>query len=267
MAFAGWFPLYDSSGVLGGKNIMIYLIANWKMNLNTAEARELAAALRRAPHAGVQVIVAPPFTSMEAVSGTLAGEIGLAAQNIYPAESGPVTGEIGAAQLEEFDVHWVILGHSERRALLGETDGMIRRKLEFTLAKGLAPILCVGETQAERETGRAEAAVGGQLQSALAGLSLVGGGRSLLIAYEPVWAIGTGQVAAPETAAAMHRFIRETGARLNIKVAVLYGGSVTPPNIGELLAGAECDGFLVGGASLNADQFLQLAAKCAGAKE
>ncbi len=244
---------------------MKYLIANWKMNLNTAEARELAAALRRAPHAGVQVIVAPPFTSLEAVSGTLAGEIGLAAQNIYPAESGAYTGEIGAAQLEEFDVRWVILGHSERRALLGETDAFIRRKLEFTMSKGLTPILCVGETQEERAAGRANAVVGSQLRASLEGLEMAGESR-LLIAYEPVWAIGTGQVATPELAAAMHRFIRETASQMQINVSVLYGGSVTPANIGELLAGAECDGFLVGGASLSADQFLQLAAKCAGAE-
>jgi triosephosphate isomerase len=243
---------------------MKYLIANWKMNLNTAEARELAAALRRAPRAGVQVIVAPPFTALEAVSVTLAGEIGLAVQDLYPAESGAVTGEIGSALLEEFSVKWVIAGHSERRALLGETDAFIRRKLDFILAKGLAPILCVGETQQERAAGKADAVVGGQLRAALEGLHPSAGSR-LIIAYEPVWAIGTGQVATPELAAAMHRFIRETAAGLQLDVSVLYGGSVTPANIGELLAGAECDGFLVGGASLNAEQFLQLAAKCAAA--
>jgi triosephosphate isomerase len=242
---------------------MKYLIANWKMNLNTAEARALAAALRRAPHAGVQVIVAPPFTALEAVSVTLAGEIGLAVQDLYPAESGAVTGEIGSALLEEFGVKWVILGHSERRTLLGESDALIRRKLEFALEQGLRPIVCVGESLAERDAGRAEGVVGGQLDSALAGLAAPESG--LLIAYEPVWAIGTGKVAAPEQAAAMHQFIRACAERHGVAVQVLYGGSVTPANITALLAGAECDGFLVGGASLHAEQFLELAARCAAA--
>ncbi len=169
--------------------------------------------------------------------------------------------QLSEVRLEEFDVRWVILGHSERRSLLGEGDAFIRRKLEFTLSKGLQPILCVGESPAEREAGRAEAVVGGQLRSALEGLQTEGG--NLLVAYEPVWAIGTGKVATPELAAAMHRFIRGTAAQLQVPVSVLYGGSVTPANIGELLAGAECDGFLVGGASLSAGQFLQLAAICA----
>ncbi len=241
---------------------MKYLIANWKMNLTAAQARELAAALGPAIRPGLRVIVAPPFTSLEAVAGTLAGDIELAAQNIYPGDQGAFTGEIGGEQLEEFSVRWVFAGHSERRKILGESDAFIRQKIDYLLGRGMNPVICVGETLAEREAGNIEGVIGAQLKAALAGLSVPSGAAPLL-AYEPVWAIGTGIAATPQQAAAVHEFIRGEARRLlDRSFPVLYGGSVTPGNLASLITGAACDGFLVGGASLRADSFLALAAAC-----
>ncbi len=241
---------------------MKFLLANWKMNLGAAGARELAAALGPAAGAGLEVAVFPPFTALEGVAGTLAGGIALGVQDLYPAEKGAFTGEIGFQQIEEFSVRFVLVGHSERRHLLGEGEPLLRKKLEFVLARSLTPVLCVGETLAEREAGRAEAVVDGQLASALEGLPA----GPLLIAYEPVWAIGTGLVATTEQAAAMHDFIRARLAGLRAgAIPVLYGGSVSPATIAALIAGARCDGFLVGGASLKADEFLALARACRAA--
>ena len=245
-----------------GPHAMKYLIANWKMNLTAAQARELAAALGPAARPGLRVIVAPPFTALEAVAGTLAGDLDLAAQNIYPADDGAFTGEIGGEQLEEFSVRWLLAGHSERRKVLGESDAFIRQKINFALSRKINPVICAGETLAERESGRIEAVIAAQLAAALEGLQIPGGAAPLL-AYEPVWAIGTGIVATPEQAAAVHEFIRNESRRhLNRALPVLYGGSVAPETIGSLIQGANCDGFLVGGASLQAESFLALANAC-----
>ena len=241
---------------------MKYLIANWKMNLSAAQARELAAALGPAARPGLRVIVAPPFTSLEAVAGTLAGDIDLAAQNIYPGDAGAFTGEIGGDQLEEFSVRWVFAGHSERRKVLGESDAFIRQKIDYLLQRKMNPVICVGETLAEREAGKIESVIGAQLKAALDSLRIPAGTLPLL-AYEPVWAIGTGIVATPEQAAAVHDFIcGESRRLLGQSLPVLYGGSVSPENVPALIAGGACDGFLVGGASLKAYSFLALATAC-----
>lgn len=208
----------------------------------------------------VQVAVCPPFVNLDAVFGVLHGSaVRLGAQNMHAADSGAYTGEVSAAMLRSVGCHYVILGHSERRQYFGETDATVNEKLKQALAYKLVPILCVGETLAERDAGREKAVVTRQLEEGLAGVTLTDAAQ-LVIAYEPVWAIGTGRTASPEQAQAMHAHIRSflhdaCAPALARDIPLLYGGSMKPANAAELLSQPDVDGGLIGGASLKADDF------------
>lgn len=232
---------------------------NFKMNLLAGEAGALAKAIRaalEAEPAACEVVLGPVFTSLHAVRAALEGaDIGLAAQNVHFEPSGAFTGEVGAAFLVDAGCTHVIVGHSERRQLFGERDDAVHAKARAALEAGLVPIVCVGETLEERESGRAEAIVLRQTRAALEGLSL----DRVILAYEPVWAIGTGRTASPEDAQAMHAAIRASlpeGARAGVRI--LYGGSVKPDNAEALLGQPDVDGALVGGASLKTESFLPI---------
>lgn len=255
------------------------VVANWKMNGTVAEARTLASAVREKLKRtrGVEVVLCPPFTALAAVAEVLSGSsIGLGAQNCHWEASGAFTGEVSPVMLAELGCRLVILGHSERRQHLGESDALVNRKLHTLLARGLTPLLCVGETAAERRQGLTFHVVEGQLRGGLAGASRDGIVRCML-AYEPVWAIGTGVNATPAQAAEVHGSLRGILSELGSKevsegVRILYGGSVKPDNAAPLLAEPEIDGVLVGGASLQADAFVEIVRKSVprggpGAKE
>ena len=241
---------------------------NWKMNLDRARARELAAAVaaRRGEAAGVELVLCPPAVYLETVGATLAGaksDVGLGAQNMLDKPSGAFTGEVAPPMLVDVGCRYVILGHSERRTLFGETDAAVNAKAKAALAAGLVPIVCVGETLAEREAGKTAAVVTTQVQDSLAGLSPTDL-EKVVVAYEPVWAIGTGKVATPEQAQEVHALIRGLLAHLAspavaAQVRIQYGGSVKPDNAASLAAQPDIDGALVGGASLKADDFLGIA--------
>jgi triosephosphate isomerase len=239
---------------------------NWKLFGTLAESVALAADVQ-AGVAGVTdavVIVAPSFLAISAVVGRLAGKDGgvsVAGQDCYWETKGAFTGEVAAAQLKDAGCRYVIVGHSERRALMNESDADVNRKARAALANGLAPIICVGETLSERDGGTTLAVVGRQLDAALVDLTEADVTRSL-IAYEPVWAIGTGRTATPAQAEEVHRFIR---GRLQSKfpaaaagISILYGGSVKPDNIRDLMAEENVDGALIGGASLSAESFVRI---------
>lgn len=244
------------------------IVGNWKMNKTASEAasfvRELIGRLTVNPK--VEIVLAPPFTALESVRLTLgpSSKIGLGAQNLHWEPQGPFTGEISAPMLRDLGCTYVIIGHSERRTLFGEQDDAIRKKVGAALKHGLRPILCVGESLAEREDNRTEAIVTGQLTAGLVGLSA----QELFavsIAYEPVWAIGTGRAATTEQAIAVHRAIRACIASGWTRDAaqgmrVLYGGSVTPENAESFLTEVEIDGALVGGACLKSDSFAKIIA-------
>jgi len=246
----------------------IVIAANWKMNTTPADAGELArtiASRTRAP--GVTRVICPPYVSLAAVRDALAGEdVGVGAQNVHHELAGAYTGEISVPMLTGLAT-WVILGHSERRAYFHETDALIGKKLDRALAAGLRPILCVGEVLADREAGREAAVVDDQLRGALEGRDPVAlATAGLVIAYEPVWAIGTGRNASGADAAAMADSIRSSLRPLGWggtadAVPVLYGGSVTSANIGEFLAEPAIDGALVGGASLKPDEMAGIVAR------
>ncbi|MEX0713176.1 MAG: triose-phosphate isomerase [Pirellulales bacterium] len=244
-----------------------FVAGNWKMNLNRGESVSLARAVADGARglAGIELAVCPASVYLDAVSAVLAGSpVGVGAQNMYHEAAGAFTGEISAAMLVDLGCRYVILGHSERRHLLGETDGDVNRKLHSALAAGLTPIVCVGEMLGEREAGRTSEVIHRQFQGSLAGLSAEQAPR-VVIAYEPVWAIGTGKVATPEQAEEVHVDLRKMlAARYNPEVAesvrIQYGGSVKPANAAELLNQPNVDGALVGGASLKADDFLAIAA-------
>lgn len=243
------------------------IAGNWKMNLDRSSAADLASAVaRRAAEVdGVDLVLCPPNVYLETVAGQLPGSsVALGAQNMYHEADGAFTGETSAAMLLDVGCRYVILGHSERRHILGETDEEINRKTHAALAAGLRPIVCVGELLSEREAGRTADVIREQFDGSLSG---VGDDQfaQITIAYEPVWAIGTGRVASPAEAGEVHDDLRKLMAdRYNADVAgqvrVLYGGSVKPDNAGELLALENIDGALVGGASLKADSFLGIAA-------
>lgn len=245
----------------------LLIAGNWKMNLSRAEAVALARAVVEgaAARADVELAVCPPSVYLDAVAGIVRGStVRLGAQNVWPEPNGAFTGEISTAMLLDLGCQDVILGHSERRQLCGETDAVVNRKLHAALAAGLRPILCVGETLAEREAGRTSAVVRGQTVGSLSGVSAEQMAR-VVIAYEPVWAIGTGKVATPAQAEEVHADLRKLLAEqyngpLAESVRILYGGSVKPSNAGELLAQPNIDGALVGGASLKAADFLGIAA-------
>ncbi len=231
------------------------------MHKTAGEAVRFAEELRRAwtEDPAAEVVVAPPFTALPALRDALAGTpVLLAAQNVHPEPQGAFTGEISVAMLVDAGCRAVILGHSERRALYGETDAFVARKLAAALAGGLRAIVCVGETHAEREAGRTLEVIGAQLEDSLAPLEPERA-DDVAIAYEPVWAIGTGRTATPEIAEEAHAFIRERLAKRFGPVArrtrILYGGSVKPENVADLMAQPDVDGALVGGASLDPRAF------------
>lgn len=243
-----------------------FIAGNWKMNLSREEAVALAQALaNQLGTTETEVAVAPPSVYLGAVAQATEGTaIGLSAQNMYHEGNGAFTGEISATMLLDVGCSYVILGHSERRHILGETDEDVNRKVHAALAAGLIPIVCVGETLAEREAGNTQSVVQSQCEGSLAGLSneQMSG---VVIAYEPVWAIGTGKVATPEQAEEVHADLRRLlENRYNSDVAnavrIQYGGSVKPDNASELLGQPNIDGALVGGASLKADSFLGIIA-------
>ncbi|HEX9782565.1 MAG TPA: triose-phosphate isomerase [Opitutaceae bacterium] len=243
-----------------------FLIAgNWKMNKTASEGialvRDIVSEVGQ--QTDVDVVVCPPFTALESTCRALEGtSIKLGAQNMHPKPFGAYTGEVSAEMLRHHFATYVILGHSERRAYFGETDAFINEKVVAALKSLLKPILCVGETLQERDEGRTLDVVRTQLEGGLAGLD-VEAVTSVVIAYEPVWAIGTGRNASPEQAQEVHAFIRSwLSSRFNKntsqKVRILYGGSMKPSNAGDLLVQDDIDGGLIGGASLEAKSFVEL---------
>lgn len=237
------------------------IAGNWKMNKGVAEAVALLNDLlpQVKDIEDVEIVVCPTFTSLAAVSAAARGSnVGVGAQNVHWAESGAFTGEISAQMLGEIPVEYVIIGHSERRQYFGESDETVNARLKAALAAGLKPIVCVGELLEQRQTEQTEAVVGTQMAGAMAGLSAAEMAQ-VIIAYEPVWAIGTGLTASPEQAQAAHAFIRgEIRARyadVAEGVRILYGGSVKPGNAADLMGQPDLDGALVGGASLKTEDF------------
>jgi len=240
-----------------------FIAGNWKMYTTNATAKELAAAVVASlgSEDRVTVAVCPPFPYLAAVAPVIKGtNVALGAQNCYFEKEGAFTGEVSPAMLLDIGCKYVILGHSERRHVLGETDAVINKKVRAALAAGLEVILCVGETLQERESNQTEAVLDRQVTQGLASESSL---ANLVIAYEPVWAIGTGKVATPQQAQDAHAFIRRrVGQIFSEKSAqalpMQYGGSVKPENAATLLNQPDVDGALVGGASLKADQFLAI---------
>ncbi|MBM7856106.1 triosephosphate isomerase [Desulfohalotomaculum tongense] len=238
------------------------IAGNWKMNKTTAQAVEFARELKQSidNNVPVEVVICPPFTALAPLAEELKGSgIALGAQNMHWEDQGAFTGEISAPMLKELGCRYVILGHSERRQYFGETDAGVNKKVKAALEHGLIPIVCVGETLEQREAGVTEQTVAGQLKGALAGLEQeqVAG---LVIAYEPVWAIGTGRTASDQDAQQVNNFIRkviaeEYGAAAAEAVRIQYGGSVKPANARGLLSQPDIDGALVGGASLKVEDF------------
>jgi len=238
-----------------------FVAGNWKMHTTIAEGRELARAIRAQLEGveGVRIAVIPPFTSVAAVAEVLrSSRIEVGGQDLHWEEKGAFTGEVSGPMLRDAGASLVLVGHSERRQYFGETDESANRKVRAALATGLSPVLCVGETLAERDGGRTLEVVGRQVREGLAGLTPDELGR-VCIAYEPVWAIGTGRTAAPEQAqevhAAVRSILRELGGNVADAIPILYGGSVKPDNAPALLALPDVDGALVGGASLKASSF------------
>ncbi len=244
-----------------------FIAGNWKMNLEHKAAVALAEAVARAAEkvSGVDLAVCPPACYLEAVGKVIAGsKVALGAQNVYYQPNGAFTGEISTAMLIDLGVKYVILGHSERRHILGETDAEINKKVHASLQAGLLPILCVGELLAQREAGQTLSVIQGQFDGSLAGVSAEQL-KKVVIAYEPVWAIGTGKVATPQQAEEVHLALRKIICeRYNNEVAqivpIQYGGSVKPDNAKDLLGQADIDGALVGGASLKVEQFMGIVA-------
>jgi len=245
---------------------------NWKMNLDAAKARSLTEAVAAgAKQTGsVDLVLCPPAlyaTTVAAALGLAAGVapsgVALGGQNAHDKESGAFTGEVAPGMLRDIGSRYCILGHSERRTLFGETDATVNAKVKAVLAAGLTPIVCVGESLEERESGRTEAVVTEQVLGSLAGIP-ADDLATIVVAYEPVWAIGTGKVATPQQAQDVHALVRSLLARLSSPtvadtIRIQYGGSVKPDNAAELAACPDIDGALVGGASLKADDFLAIA--------
>jgi triosephosphate isomerase len=242
-----------------------FIAGNWKMYTTAATARELASAVARGVggEARVAVAVCPPFPYLIPVAEALRGSnVALGAQDVYPEKEGAFTGEVSSPMLLDVGCRHVIVGHSERRHILHEDDALINRKVHAALAAGLHVILCVGETLAQREGNHTEAVLDAQLSAGLAGLS-ADRLAHLVIAYEPVWAIGTGKNATPEQAQEAHAFIRRRvgqvfGEKAASALPIQYGGSAKPENVATLLGQPDVDGALVGGASLKAELFLAI---------
>ncbi len=241
------------------------IAGNWKMNSDHTSARLLASAVVSAVGDPMQVHVAvcPPFVNLDATFDVLHGTpIRLGAQNMHEEDAGAFTGEVSASMLRAVGCYYVILGHSERRQYFGESDAGVNRKIIQSQSHSLVPIVCVGETLDEREAGRAVDVVSSQVSSALEGVTLVSADR-LVIAYEPIWAIGTGKTASPEEAQDMHAIIRsllvsQFGDDFGTAVNILYGGSMKPDNAASLLEKKDVDGGLIGGASLKAEEFAKI---------
>lgn len=241
------------------------IAGNWKMHLTGSEAHELAGAIARsaATAHNRDVMIAPAFTSLMAAAAALQGsKVILAGQNCCWAEKGAFTGEISPSMLKESGCGMVILGHSERRHIFGETDTIINKRLLGAQKAGLIPILCIGETLDQRETGQTMAVLAAQVREGLQEVALENG-EQIVVAYEPVWAIGTGKTATKEQAQEAHAFIRGILADIYQKIIasqirILYGGSVNPENVDSLMAQADIDGTLVGGAALQADSFARI---------
>jgi triosephosphate isomerase len=242
-----------------------YLAGNWKMNLDRRSALELAAALADSVGADTarDVAVFPPFVYVDEIARALSGSpIRVGAQNCCDEASGAFTGEVSAAMLRDVGADTVILGHSERRHLYGEGDELVGRKVAAGLETGLEVVLCVGETLDQRQAGETESVTGTQLTRGLEGVAAADMAR-ITIAYEPVWAIGTGHNATPQQAGEVHAYLRGVLSGLYDEalaetIRIQYGGSVKPENVSELMAVPDVDGALVGGASLKADSFLQI---------
>ena len=241
------------------------IAGNWKMYKTLGEALELATEVRRLTSMvrDTEVVLIPPFPYLAPLAKKLEGSrIALGAQDVYPESWGAFTSAVSAPMLQSVGVRYVVCGHSERRAVFGDDDATVSRKVQATLAAGLVPILCVGETKDERRSGQTQTRIETQVRVGLSGLTpdQVAG---LVIAYEPVWAIGTGDTATPSQAQDVHAFIREwlgtnVGEAVAQKVRIQYGGSVKPDNVDELMACPDIDGALVGGASLKPDSFARI---------
>jgi triosephosphate isomerase (TIM) len=243
-----------------------YVVGNWKMNGTRAMLAEARAIDRGAArHLGVQVGIAPPFTLIQTLAEALE-TAAVGGQDCHAQASGAFTGDVSAAMLADAGAGFVIVGHSERRAMHGESDALVKAKAEAALAAGIGAIVCVGETEAQRDAGQAETVVAAQLDGSLPRGE--GAAAQVTVAYEPVWAIGTGRVPSVDDVGAMHRAIRaQLGAIYGEDggaVRILYGGSVNAGNAAELLGADEVGGALVGGASLTADSFLTIVAAAAG---
>ncbi|WP_032496336.1 triose-phosphate isomerase [Hydrogenivirga sp. 128-5-R1-1] len=242
---------------------MRLIAANWKMHKTVSETEEyIRAFLRLVEHPeSREILICPPFTSLYVAGKLLEGSgVKLGAQNCHHEEKGAFTGEVSIPMLKEVGCEYVIVGHSERRHLFCEDDELINRKLVACLEEGIRPILCVGEKLEDREAGMTFKVIETQIKLALSGIEKYT--DSLDIAYEPVWAIGTGVLATPEDAVSVHRFIKELLKKLNPenggKTRILYGGSVKPTNAGEFMKHSEVEGFLVGGASLEPETFAKI---------
>ena len=241
------------------------IAGNWKLNKTISEAVALTTALKPlvAEVKDVDIIVAPPFTALAAVSDAIVdSNIHLSAQDVYSEDSGAFTGEVSAPMLTDVGCAYVIIGHSERRQYFGETNESVNQKVKAALAHGLKPIICVGEQLEEREAGQTEAVIEDHVTGGTAGLSAAEL-LACVIAYEPVWAIGTGKTATPAQAQEVHSFIRglltqSYSAEVASQICIQYGGSVKPENAAELMAQPDVDGALVGGASLEAESFAQI---------
>lgn len=241
------------------------IAGNWKMHKTVAEAAALANDLGKiiSPTDSVEVVLCPPFTALQPLAAA-AKSFGfkLGAQNVFWETQGAFTGEISPVMVKEIGCEYVIIGHSERRQYFGETDETVNKKIKASLAQGLTPIVCVGESLEQREANQTETLVESQVKGALTGIP-AGQAAGMVIAYEPIWAIGTGRTASADDANAVCSLIRRTVAGLYdqtvaAKVRIQYGGSVKPDNIGELMAKSDIDGALVGGASLEAATFAKI---------
>ncbi|WP_207399110.1 triose-phosphate isomerase [Bremerella alba] len=247
-----------------------FIAGNWKMNTTKADGVALVQGVADGNTAGdaVEVAVCAPSVYLDAVATAAGGKVGVGAQNCHHEATGAFTGEISAAMAKDIGCQYVILGHSERRHIFGESNADVCKKVHAVLAAGLTPIVCVGELLEERESGKTSDVVAEQMYGSLAGVSAEQM-NSVVIAYEPVWAIGTGKVATPEQAEEVHAGIRSLmtakyGEQVSESVRIQYGGSVKPDNAVELLSQPNIDGALVGGASLKADSFLGIIAGTKG---
>jgi triosephosphate isomerase len=243
------------------------IAGNWKMNMNLHQSQKLVSEILNGlgKDSKAEVIVCPPFTSLSEVNSLVKGtQIKLGAQNMYYEESGAYTAEISADMLKSVGCEYVILGHSERRVIFNESDELINKKIKTAIIKELKPIFCVGELLEQRESGETMKVISAQIEKGLEGITS-DQMKNIIIAYEPVWAIGTGKTATPQQANEIHLFIRELVAKkFSTSVAenliIQYGGSVKPDNAGELLSQKDIDGALIGGACLKADSFLSIIA-------